>query len=69
MERANAKNVKEYFDKLDKIGRTALDDSAMVGKGVELIFEKKFNLAQEKSLKNNVTIILDENFSGSYELG
>ena len=69
MERANAKNVKEYFDKLDKIGRTALDDSAMVGQGVELFFEKKFNLAQEKALKNNVTKILDENFSGSYELG
>ena len=69
MERANAKNVGEFFGKLNKIGRTVLSDSAMVGKGVELFFEKKFTLAQEKTLKNNVTKILDENFSGSYELG
>ena len=69
MEQANAKNVGEYFGKLNKVGRTALSDSAMVGKGVELYFEKKFTPAQEKTLRTNVTKILDENFSGSYELG
>ena len=69
MEQANAKNVGEYFGKLKKIGRIALEEVFLVGKGVELFFEKKFTASQEKTLRNDVTKILDENFSGSYELG
>ena len=69
MEQASAKNVGEYFGKINKVGRTALSDSAMVGQGVELYFEKKFTPAQEKTLRTTVTKILDENFLGSYELG
>ena len=66
---ADAKSIADYFDKkVKKIASIPLDDIILIGKGVELVFEKKLNTTQQKKIKDDVINILRENFYGSYKI-
>ncbi len=66
---ADAKSIADYFDKkVKKIASIPLDDIILIGKGVELVFEKKLNTTQQKKIKDDVINILQENFYGSYKI-
>jgi hypothetical protein len=69
-QQADTKNVSDYFEKkVKKIGTISLDDIFLSNKGVELVFDQKLNPTQQKKVKDGVLGLLQENFSGSYELG
>ena len=69
-QQADTKNVSDYFEKkVKKIGTIPLDDIFLSNKGVELVFDQKLNPTQQKKVKDGVLGLLQENFSGSYELG
>lgn len=66
---ADAKSIADYFaKKVKKIASIPLDDITLIGKGVELVFEKKLNTTQQKKIKDDVINILQENFYGSYKI-
>jgi len=69
-QQADNKSVAEYFDKkVKKIGTIPLDDIFMSAGGVELVFERKLNVSQQKKVKDGVLSLLNENFYGSYQVG
>jgi hypothetical protein len=67
---ADNKSVAEYFDKkVKKLGNVTLDDIFMSASGIELVFERKLNSTQQKKIKEEVLVKLQENFTGSYVVG
>lgn len=67
---ADNKSVAEYFDKkVKKLGNVTLDDIFMSANGIELVFDRKLNASQQKKIKEEVLVKLQENFTGSYVVG
>lgn len=67
-EQANTKNIQKYFFKVDKVGKVILYDALVGNVGVNLEFIGKLTPTQQKKLKSDLIELLDENFSGSYEI-
>lgn len=68
-EQANTKNISNYFaTKIKKIGSIVLYDVLIGNSGVTLELVGKLTASQQNKIKTDIIKLLDQNFSGSYEI-
>lgn len=68
MERADKESVTKFFEKYVKIKSFPLKNIDPGKDGVDLIFTSKLTTSQKKTIKNEVSNLLGENFLPSYEI-